>query len=103
MTDASAAVRAGTASGRVQQKACGALLELAAAAAGEEGCAVAGRAELTVLLDALRSPVDSVRDAALRVSRIHRARRGLTGNGWGQGNIGVTFFDWDCLVPLYAI
>ncbi|XP_043189397.1 eIF-2-alpha kinase activator GCN1-like isoform X4 [Amphibalanus amphitrite] len=61
-----AVTTAGTASGRVQQKACGALLELAAAAAGEEGCAVAGRAEVQVLLDALRSPVDSVRDAALR-------------------------------------
>ena len=55
----------------MQQKACAALLELAAAAAGEEGCAVAGRPEVQVLLDALRSPVDSVRDAALRV-RKHR-------------------------------
>ena len=60
---------AGTSGGRVQQKACGALLELAAAAGGEEGCAVAERPEVQVLLDALRSPVDSVRDAALRVSR----------------------------------
>ncbi|XP_037092852.1 eIF-2-alpha kinase activator GCN1-like [Pollicipes pollicipes] len=56
----------GATAGRVQQKACAALLELAACASGEEGCAVAGRPELQALLDALRSPVVSVRDAALR-------------------------------------
>jgi HEAT repeat protein len=55
----------GTTSGREQQTAYAALLEVAAAATGKAGCAVATDEELNCLLDSLESSVDSVRDACL--------------------------------------
>jgi hypothetical protein len=55
----------GTTSGREQQTAYAALLEVAAAATGKPGCAVATDEELNCLLDNLESSVDSVRDACL--------------------------------------
>ncbi|KAK4018137.1 hypothetical protein OUZ56_000207 [Daphnia magna] len=55
----------GTASGREQQTAYSALLEVAAAATGKPGCAVATDEEINCLLQGLESSVDSVRDACL--------------------------------------
>lgn len=55
----------GTTSGREQQTAYAALLEVAAAATGKPGCAVASDEEINCLLDSLESSVDSVRDACL--------------------------------------
>ncbi|KAI9565775.1 hypothetical protein GHT06_009568 [Daphnia sinensis] len=55
----------GTTSGREQQTAYSALLEVAAAATGKPGCAVATDEEINCLLHGLESSVDSVRDACL--------------------------------------
>ena len=55
----------GTTAGREQQTAYAALLEVAAAASGKPGCAIATDEEINCLLDSLESSVDSVRDACL--------------------------------------
>ncbi|XP_057374386.1 stalled ribosome sensor GCN1-like [Daphnia carinata] len=55
----------GTTTGREQQTAYSALLEVAASASGKAGCAVATDEEVNCLLDSLESSVDSVRDACL--------------------------------------
>lgn len=46
------------------------LTALCASAGGGDGCTVAEQPEIDVLLNALLSPCFSVRDAALRVSRV---------------------------------
>ena len=51
--------------GREQQVACAALLEVASAASGQAGCAIATDEEVISLLNGLESSVDSVRDACL--------------------------------------
>lgn len=55
----------GTTSGREQQTAYAALLEVATAVNGNSGCAVATDEEINCLLDNLESNVDSVRDVCL--------------------------------------
>lgn len=55
----------GTTSGREQQTAYAALLEVSAAATGKSGCTVATDEEIICLLEGLESSVDSVRDACL--------------------------------------
>ena len=51
--------------GREQQVACAALLEVASAASGQAGCAIATDEEVISLLNGLESSVDSIRDACL--------------------------------------
>lgn len=63
----------GTNSGRTQQTACTVLEEMCQCGSGDIGCDKASLEEINVLLDALQSPHQAVRDAALRVSR-HQKR-----------------------------
>ena len=58
-------VIAGT-TGRTQQAAAAALVEVALSASGGPGCARASKAEIDVLLGALVTDTEAVRDAGLR-------------------------------------
>ena len=60
----------GNTAGRVQQQASTALLDVAMAASGGEGCAKATEEEIDSLLTSLQHSSHHVRDAALRVRRI---------------------------------
>lgn len=53
-------------SGRTQQNACVVLQEICRCGSGELGCDKATSDEISVLLDSLQAPAQSVRDAALR-------------------------------------
>lgn len=53
-------------SGRTQQNACAVLQEVCRCGSGEIGCDTATPEEISVLLDTLQAPAQSVRDAALR-------------------------------------
>ncbi|KAK3887663.1 hypothetical protein Pcinc_008247 [Petrolisthes cinctipes] len=53
-------------SGRIQQNACAVLQEVCRCGSGESGCDTASLEEISVLLDSLQAPAQSVRDAALR-------------------------------------
>lgn len=57
----------GSSSGRTQQNACAVLQEVCRCGSGEQGCDKATSEEISVLLDTLQAPAQSVRDAALRV------------------------------------
>ncbi|KAG7170707.1 eIF-2-alpha kinase activator GCN1-like 1 [Homarus americanus] len=52
--------------GRTQQNACAVLQEVCRCGSGEIGCDTASPEEISVLLDTLQAPAQSVRDAALR-------------------------------------
>lgn len=52
----------------MQQNACAVLQEVCRCGSGEAGCDIATHEEISVLLDSLQAPAQSVRDAALRVS-----------------------------------
>lgn len=52
----------------MQQNACAVLQEVCRCGSGEPGCDTATHEEISVLLDSLQAPAQSVRDAALRVS-----------------------------------
>ena len=60
-------ILSGSCSGRTQQNACVVLQEVCRCGSGEVGCDKATSAEISVLLDSLQAPAQSVRDAALRV------------------------------------
>ena len=57
----------GSSAGRLQQMAANALLDTAASASGEEGCASAQNSDIDALMEALQSPEAAVREAVLRV------------------------------------
>lgn len=60
-------ILSGSSSGRTQQNACAVLQEVCRCGSGEVGCDKATSEEISVLLDSLQAPAQSVRDAALRV------------------------------------
>lgn len=63
----------GSTSGRIQSQAGACLLEVAASASGDEGCATASIEEIDVLLGALQNPKSVIRDAALRALFLMRS------------------------------
>ncbi|XP_037791429.1 eIF-2-alpha kinase activator GCN1-like [Penaeus monodon] len=64
-----------TSSGRTQQTACAVLEEMCHCASGDIGCDKASLDEINVLLNALQTPQQAVRDAALRVRRWRKEDR----------------------------
>ena len=57
----------GTQEGRTQQNACAVLQDVCLCASGKSGCDRASKEEISILLNTLTAPAQSVRDASLRV------------------------------------